>query len=171
MKTLIASTLAFCLLLAGCSASGAPETRPDDFRIDYRYSTGPIASPDAYTLDIVIEQNGRGSAIMSATATDGSTQTWQETFDVAAPQLDAAYALMRGAGAVDGSWQGEEPPPGSAVTSMDITLSGKQIKVPGMVTGVKQKAANTVFGAVRALAAPAEVKLEALRQTWLAAQR
>lgn len=171
MKILIASTLASCLLLAGCSASGAPETRPDDFRIDYRYSTGPMEPPNAFTLDIVIEQNGRGSAIMSAPAPDGGTQTWQETFDVAAPQLDAAYALMRGAGAMDGTWQGEEPPPGSDVASMDITLSGKQIKVPGMVAGGKQKAANAVFGAVRALAAPAEVKLEALRQTWSAAQQ
>jgi hypothetical protein len=171
MKTLIATTLAFCLLLTACGATGAPETRPEDFRIDYRYSSGPIAPPDAYTLDIVIEQNGRGSAIMSAAAADGSKQSWQETFDVAAPQLDAAYALMRGSGALDGAWQGEDAPPGADVSSMTITVSGKQVKVPGLVAGDKQKAANAVLGAVRALAAPAEVKLEALRQAWLATQR
>ena len=104
MKTIIATTLAFCLLMLTASRSAkAPEARPDDFRIDYRWSTGAIAPPDGYSLSILIEPNGRGTAIMQTEAEDGAKQIWQETFDVPAKQLDAAYELMRGSGALDGA--------------------------------------------------------------------
>lgn len=183
MKTLV--TLCAALLLSGCGAAQSPATsapakaadavpspRPDDFRIDYFWSKGALPPPHAYSISILIEGGGRGTAILKAPALDGPENTWQETFNIAPKQMDAVHELMKRSGVLDGGpLPASDPAPGASTTSMKIVASGKEVTVTDTVSGNKQQVVAALFGAVRALAAPAEGKLQAHYTAWVKTQQ
>ncbi len=184
MKMLVALSAAV-LLLSGCSAAqnratvapakaadAVPSPRPGDFRIDYFWSRGALAPPHAHSITILIEGGGRGTAILKAPALSGPEQSWQETFDIAPKQMDAVHELMKRSGVLDGlPLPADDPAPGASTTSMKIVASGKEVTVTDMVSGNKQQMVQALFGAVRALAAPAEGKLQTQYTAWLKTQQ
>lgn len=184
MKMLI--TLgAVVLLLSGCGAAQSPATsapvkaadavpspRPDDFRIDYFWSKGALPPPHAHSITILIEGGGRGTAILKAPAPSGPEQSWQETFEIAPRQMDAVHELMKRSGVLDGGpLPASDPAPGASTMSMKIVASGKEVTVSDTVSGNKQQIVQALFGAVRALAAPAEGKLQTQYTAWLKTQQ
>lgn len=184
MKMLV-TLCAAVLLLSGCGAAQSPATsvpikaadavpspRPDDFRIDYFWSKGALPPPHAYSISILIEGGGRGTAILKAPALNGPEQSWQETFDIAPKQMDAVHELMKRSGVLDGGpLPASDPAPGASTTSMKIIASGKEVTVSDTVGGNKQQMVAALFGAVRALAAPAEDKLQTLYNAWIKTQQ
>ncbi len=183
MKMLVTLSAAV-LALSGCGAAQSPATtvpskaadaapspRPGDFRIDYYWSKGALPPPHAYSIAILIEGAGRATAVLKTAPANGPEQSWQETFDIAPKQMDAVHELMKRSGVLDGgALPTDDPAPGASTTSMKIVASGKEVIVTDTVSGNKHQIVTALFGAVRALAAPAESKLQTRYDAWVKTQ-
>jgi hypothetical protein len=170
----MAGALPAIAALSACAAQSrpdpsTPQARPDDFRVEYRWSTGTIPPPHAYHYQVLVEANGNGMIVMKPDYVNAGPQ-WQETFTVTKQQLNATYTLLTLGGLFDERWAADEEPVGGGSEQVSVIANGQSHVLPSIVKTNKPKAAS-MRAAIAALV-PAAVleKLETQRAQWAATQ-
>ena len=143
--------LLFILLLASCTSvektavptstavptpTSFPQTRPADFQIEYKWSTGSLPPAYAYSYIITIRTADESNIELQPGYEKYDPPYWQETITVNESDLDQLYAHLWNIGLFTKKWtQVEDVPVGGQSTSMEVQAFGQRISIPAYVDG------------------------------------
>jgi hypothetical protein len=149
MKKLLFPIIIF--LLCSCSPTATtqptatatvtpiPQTKPDDFQVQYTWETGSLPPPYFYAYTITLGPEAKGEISFVPGYSNNDPPRWIETWDLAADDLDQLYAILLYTGAFTKDWsQLEDIPTGGSADKLLITAYGQQFSIPSYVAGEQQ---------------------------------
>jgi hypothetical protein len=174
MKLLLDSLpMLLIVVLIGCSrlspTTDVPDTRPDDFSVEYGWREGSLPPPYHYEYTIIIKPDGQGEVTMIPDYPSETAPKWTETFTVKEEELDSLYQVMVANGLFTQKWRTLDPSPvGGSRQSMTVTAGGKQVALEAHLVSDQEASAEAMYSAVEALV-PKEIwdKLNARREQYM----
>jgi hypothetical protein len=161
------------VLLVACSTSnpltGKPDTRPDDFSVQYHWQEGSLPPPYHYEYTIRINATGEGQVEMIPDYPSEQVPVWTEPFTVSQADLDKLFQTMADQGVFTRAWRAQDSPPvGGSSEWLTVTANGREIEIPAYVLASQASAAAEVYSATKALAPQAVWdKLTAQREEYV----
>jgi hypothetical protein len=108
-----------------------PETRPDDFYIQYYWEVGPLEPLYFYSYKITVGSEIPGEIVFEAGYSGDEHPVWTEAFNVAESDLDQLYTMLYDTGVFSEEWhEAEDIPIGGSADKISIYAHGRQFSIP-----------------------------------------
>lgn len=169
-------SLILCLLislplLSACAppTPAPPETRPDDFRVQYQWWAGSMPPPYYYEYRLEIEPGGSGWIILTPDYPAEQVPTYTENFSLTPGQMDDLYASLVSHGLFRQDFHPEpDPPVGGSTSLLTAAAGGREVLVYSYTVERQRQQAEALAETVRG-AVPQEVwdRLEQKRQEYM----
>lgn len=141
MKKLL--LLVIFLGFVGCATPRStpwPETRPDDFQIEYYWETGSLPPPYFYSYKISIGPGNHGEINFQADYSDEDPPVWIENIEVSDAELGQLYQMLHEMGMFEKEWQqAADTPDGGSVSKLSGDAYGYEFAIPSFVAGKQQE--------------------------------
>lgn len=154
MKKLL--LLVIFLGFVGCATPRStpwPETRPDDFQIEYYWETGSLPPPYFYSYRITVGPGAGGEIKFQADYSGEETPLWVEAIDITENDLDQLYKTLIAMGMFEIEWlQATDIPTGGSASFLTGLAHGTKFSIPSFVAGKQQeKDARALYEYIKTL--------------------